>query len=459
MAGSKWFTVEDCKIAFNLFCCVYGIGTLGMPANFARAGPVYASIALLFMACVNVYASVAVSRTMLAAPPTVKSYSDLGEWVYGTAGRRAVVVSQMAVCLLIPCAFLVLGGMLLRELLSGVVDMTQSSWIVVMAITVAPVCFIPTLKEGAHMALAGCLATVLSDVVATYVLVDGMHSVDGERPPPPTTSLHQVVTTFGNLSLAYGAAIVIPDLQHQHSQPERMPRIIGVTLTFISVLFLALASTGYSAAGCQISGNLLFSIANHRGGQDDRTTTLLGFTPSRAAVLSAFFFMQLHITIAFAVILHPAFYTFERLLLQQQTTKEYADLEEDVPNDGELQPHASVPLGGFQVPKYVVLRTGVVVSLVCLALALEEHFLELADFIGASCVSMCCLILPLLFYVRTMGDTISRYERAVALGIVVLSAFFGLYIVMVIAIDFAKRTASASSTPFPFCPSELLPTD
>ncbi|GAB9477914.1 Amino acid/auxin permease, partial [Globisporangium polare] len=118
MTGVKkpFFTMEDAKIAFNLFCCVYGIGTLGMPANFSRSGPVLAVIALLFMAFANIYASVVISKVMLTAPKSVKTYSDLGEFCMGKWGRYLVVVSQMGNCLLVPCAFLVLGGTLLDSL-------------------------------------------------------------------------------------------------------------------------------------------------------------------------------------------------------------------------------------------------------------------------------------------------------------------------------------------------------
>ncbi|KAG2502366.1 hypothetical protein JM16_009866, partial [Phytophthora kernoviae] len=36
---SAFFTMEDAKASFNLFCCVCGIGSLAMPSNYARAGP------------------------------------------------------------------------------------------------------------------------------------------------------------------------------------------------------------------------------------------------------------------------------------------------------------------------------------------------------------------------------------------------------------------------------------
>ncbi|RLN10229.1 hypothetical protein BBJ28_00025187, partial [Nothophytophthora sp. Chile5] len=95
MGSKPFFTLEDGKIAFNLFCCMYGIGTLGMPGNFARAGPVIAILAMVFMAFANTYASVALSKVILLAPKSVKTFSDLGEWCMGPTGRWLCVVSQM----------------------------------------------------------------------------------------------------------------------------------------------------------------------------------------------------------------------------------------------------------------------------------------------------------------------------------------------------------------------------
>lgn len=128
MGGKAFFTLEDFKISFNLFCCVYGIGTLGLPANFSRAGPYIAVVAMIFMAFANIYSSVACSKIMLIAPKSVKTFSDLGEWSMGTTGRYLALISQMANCLLIPCAFLVLGGTLLDDLFPGA--FSSKTWII-----------------------------------------------------------------------------------------------------------------------------------------------------------------------------------------------------------------------------------------------------------------------------------------------------------------------------------------
>ncbi|KAI9988256.1 hypothetical protein PInf_021654 [Phytophthora infestans] len=64
--------MDDAKASFNLFCSVCGMGSLTMPANYARAGPVYAPIALAFMIFANTYATLKLFRVLLVSPASVK---------------------------------------------------------------------------------------------------------------------------------------------------------------------------------------------------------------------------------------------------------------------------------------------------------------------------------------------------------------------------------------------------
>ncbi|OWY95043.1 Amino Acid/Auxin Permease, partial [Phytophthora megakarya] len=202
---AAFFTMDDAKASFNLFCSVCGMGSLTMPANYARAGPVYASIALAFMIFANTYATLKLSRVLLVSPSSVKTYGDLGEWALGKWGRFFTVLSQMGVCLLSPCAFLVLGSTLLDVMFPD--SFSQTFWIIFMALMVIPVCLIPTLKESAGMAFAASMGTVIADVIAVAVLQWDMRGHSSI--PSPDISVHQVLMCFGNLALAYGAAIVV----------------------------------------------------------------------------------------------------------------------------------------------------------------------------------------------------------------------------------------------------------
>ncbi|KAJ0399444.1 hypothetical protein P43SY_005383 [Pythium insidiosum] len=468
-----FFTMEDAKISFNLFCAVCGIGTLGMPANFSRAGPVIAVCAMIFMAFANIYASVVCSKVMMIAPRSVRTFGDLGEWCVGKPGRWLVTIAQMGVCLLAPCAFLVLGGVLLDGLFPEAFK--DTTWIVLMALSCVPICLTPTLKEGAAVAFAGCMGTVLSCIVGSVVLLSGMKGHPSV--PQPNVSFEQVAVTFGNLSLAYGAGVVIPALQRQHSEPTRMPRVIIITLSFISVLFLALAVIGYTAVGCQIQGNLLFSIySNPTSGLTD-----LGFKSNWGGVVLAYMFMQLHIQIAFSVLLHPAFYIFERLVLgmhQHPAVDVEAPAYEAAatPNDdaSALKPRASkssvvsmadiervhddeedesAEYKGYEL-KYITLRMVMIAVLTAVAMVLKDHFNDLADFIGASAHSYSCIILPIVFYLRKMWPSVPTWEKTIAMFVIVICVVLSAFV----SYKTGKKlfvSANTDGPKFPFCEPEF----
>uniref|UniRef100_H3H430 Amino acid transporter transmembrane domain-containing protein n=1 Tax=Phytophthora ramorum TaxID=164328 RepID=H3H430_PHYRM len=472
MAKGPFFTAEDAKSAFNLFCCIYGVGTLGMPGNFSRAGPFLAVVAMAFMAFANIYASMTMSKVMLLAPRSVKTFGDLGQWCMGPIGRWLCIVSQMGSCLLLPCVFLVLGGSLLDGLFPGA--FSQTTWIIFMALMVLPVCLVPTLKEGAGAAFAGCLGTIIADIIGVAVVIHGLSGHPSV--PTPDLSFEQVAGCFGNLSLAYGAGIVIPDIQRQHSDPKRMPRVVGVTVGIISILFLVLASTAYSAVGCQISGNLLFTIYPDA----DTGLTNLGFAPNWGTIVLAYLFMQLHITIAFAVIINPAFYIAERLFLGMhkaeqgdlenatsylQTTTpadpavvrnskmsyvSVADAENVHKDDSEKE---AMEYRGANAIKYVVLRLILVVLLVIISIVLKDDFTSLADFVGASCITVNCILLPIVFYLKMSWEKVAMWEKVSGSIVVVICFVLGCYVTYTTGKElFAPSDDEAE---FPYCTPEF----
>ncbi|KUF93742.1 Sulfate Permease (SulP) Family [Phytophthora nicotianae] len=353
MAKGPFLTVEDMKACFNLFCCIYGIGTLGMPGNFARSGPVIAVIAMAFMAFANIYSSLSMSKVMLLAPRSVKTFGDLGEWAMGTTGRWLCIISQMGSCLLIPCVFLVLGGQLLDGLFTDA--FSQTTWIILMALTVLPVCLVPTLKEGSGSAFAGCMGTIIADIIAVALVMHGMRGHPSV--PFPELKFSQVVGVFGNLTLAYGAGIVIPDIQRQHSDPTRMP-----AMSYVSV----------------------------------------------------------------------------------------ADSER-VHKDNEEEEAAEYT--GANVIKYIILRCIIVVILVAMAIAFKDHFTEFADFVGASCITTNCILLPVLFYLIKAWERVPIYEKVAAIIVFVVCFICGCYVTYTNGKELFDPSDSEKA--FPFCHADF----
>lgn len=201
-----------------------------------------------------------------------------------------------------------------------------------MTVTVLPLCLVPTLKEGAGAAFAGCMSTLVADGLAIAIIVHGMEGHPSI--PTPELGLGQVIGAFGSLSLGYGAGIVLPGVQRQHSEPSRMPRVVGATMLFIMCMLLVLGLVPYLSMGCQGGGNILYTIYS------DSTTglTSVGFAPRWGSVVIAYLAMQMHITIAFAVLLNPAFYIAERLVLGM-----HQKIPEDIEN-GLIYQEAGTPV-------------------------------------------------------------------------------------------------------------------
>ncbi|CAH0478270.1 unnamed protein product [Peronospora belbahrii] len=467
-----FFTWEDLKIAFNFFCTVYGIGTLGLPSNFARSGATLASLALIFMGFANICSCVAISRVMLAAPKNVKTYGDVGEWCCGSFGRYLVVFVQFGVCCLVPCAFLVLGGILLDGISPNAFD--QQYWSIIMATMLLPIILTPTLKEGAAAAFAGCLGTLLADTISLGVLMNGI-GFDHPSVIEPTFEFSQVASSFGNLALAFSAAVLVPALQREHSQPERMPRVVATTMIFTACLFLIIGGTSYSFVGCQIPGNLLFAI----GG------TALNLNANRGAVVLAYMFMQLHITIAMSVILNPVLYIAERGILGMHKRPLLAAVDEESPLfEGIITPQKthSVSIGNFPpgppvvpladaehdlspealldeyhnsgpvvIAKYMTLRIVIVVILLVIAIIFKDHFVDFTDFVGAWAVSMACIVLPIFFYLKVFWNRTPWYEKAIGTFIILICAGLGGFVTYTTGKNLFLNIVSDKT--FQYCPS------
>ncbi|KAE9210084.1 hypothetical protein PF005_g11566 [Phytophthora fragariae] len=168
MSGS-----DDLLCVALLFCATFGVGSMSFGSIFAAAGPVLAAMAVYFISSCNLHASVAVSKALMVAPVNVRTFSDLGFFAFGETGRRVVLLSEWGACFLSPIAFLILGGtILLPCLFAGTAtgeELTPTHWIIVMSLGVLPVILIPTLKAAAPLAYMGGLAAFGCTAPATLL--------------------------------------------------------------------------------------------------------------------------------------------------------------------------------------------------------------------------------------------------------------------------------------------------
>lgn len=234
------------------------------------------------------------SKVLTVVPPTVRTFSDLGFFAFGPLGQRLVVASEAGVCFLSPIAFLILGGtVLLPRLLDGVA-FSETEWIVIMALGIIPALLVPTLKASGHLCIIGGIAAVVTDSTCIYYSFSNLEFAPRET----QIQLDHSIQTFGTIMFALGAAIIIPPIQRQHTQPWRLANLVSITLLFITSLYLLIGVSTYYQYGCTAP------------------TTLLDELPAGSATLKfATGCMLAHVIVAFPLMLQPTLFDVERYIL------------------------------------------------------------------------------------------------------------------------------------------------
>ncbi|CAK4612682.1 hypothetical protein LEN26_005452 [Aphanomyces euteiches] len=439
-------TRQDALVIVHLVCCVCGVGSLSMPYIFAQAGPTYSSIAFALNCFFNTYATVALSLCLLKLRdlPHIHTYLDLAVHVWGPKGAFFVQATQLTSCFMLPVAFLVLGGAtLLPAIFEGAIDISSTLWILVMALVLLPINYIRVLHEAYLVLVSGAAATILADAIATidaYV----SHGRELYEPTDDVTFPH-VLDTFGAFALAYGAAVVVPQLQHHHPRPEAMPRTLVWGMLMISVFYVALGALGYAHFGCASPSNLLMAMSA---------------TTSRRRI--AYICMQIHISIAFAVFLNPFFVTLEKSILHKKAQDDEDDTDYNQLESPQQPPvqKTTTKASYSDNTKRILFRT-IIIAIQCfLAMLAQSSFSDIADLIGASVMNVCSVILPLLLYVKLFDTEMGRAHKILCWFVIIVSIALGIYSTVQAVIRIVDNASSyklfesvttAKRTEYPYC--------
>jgi vesicular inhibitory amino acid transporter len=397
--------LEDWKAGLVMFCATFGIGSLGMGYSFASSGPIIGSLALYFISACNLHSSMVLSKCLSASPSHVETFGDLGEHLFGSIGRHLINTTQLLTCLLTPIGFLVIGGNdLLPALLSGAFpSIFPTQWILAMALLILPLTFLSTTRETLFLCIAGGFSALLADGVAVYVNL----SQTDFRPRQTELSLPNSLQIYGSMCFAFGTAVLVPTLQRDHSRPTRLPRVISNTLLVITALYALLGMLTYVQFGCTAPSNLLEQLSEG---------------PFQQVAYAG---MLLHLIVAFVMILNPALFVLERWLLggpPDAPPQSYKSLEvsEREPLEGggsrEVNRVGRSLRGRLQS---LLLRGGVVGTQTFLAMMLQASLRDVLNLIGATTVTLSCVIAPCMCGLKMFGgEGSSRWERGVSVVVI-----------------------------------------
>ncbi|ETI48640.1 hypothetical protein F443_07344 [Phytophthora nicotianae P1569] len=424
---------DDVLCVALLFCATFGVGSMSFGSIFAAAGPVLAAMGVYFISACNLHASVAISKSLMVAPMNVRTFSDLGYFAFGEIGRRVVLLSEWGACFLSPIAFFILGGTtLLPCIFDGTVAGEQWSpthWIIVMSLGVMPVILIPTLKAAAPLAYMGGLVAVLADVICIGYSLQNIQS----SPRETQIQTDNAIQTFGTIMFATGTAIIIPPIQRQHTDPARLANLVSLTLLFITSIYMLIGVVTYYHFGCTAPATLLDQLPEESSARKAASALMLA-----------------HVTIAFPLLLNPTLFDMERYILGKDADHEVLQqtlslrATKGVATSGQSKPILanSGAIGTLAPPKTILeeegflygnstpyfqatspppsdngdyageaytttdrlcsglIRTITVWSQACHAIMFQSSFTDILSLIGATAVTVSCMIMPCLCYLR-----------------------------------------------------------
>lgn len=416
-----------------------GIGSLGLARNYSDAGILYGTIALIIVAAVNAFSCVVLCHCLAAAPAHVKTYGDLGYYAAGKFGRNVVATAQLVLCLLLPIAFLVLGGsILLPKIFEGVhFEISPTLYIVFMALCMMPIVFLKTLEETAAIACIGTLGAVFGDVFA--VVDSHLHSpfyTNAQTLP----QVDHVLSVFGILTMAFGSIVIVPSIHRNHPRPENMPMLMIVLQIFLFFIYLAIGIIGYEQYGCFAPDNLLLSMTNP-------TYRVLGMS-----------FFMVHIIIAYAVILNPALYIIERYVFGYG--KENYDVESlTLEAKHVVNEYALVVKDGITESriKSYLLRSGIVAVQVLVAILLQSSFNQFADLIGSTAISLAGIILPVWLYLKMFSSKMSNINVLVCWTLILLTVLISLYASYEYIVVIIRQISNSNATSDPYATCKSMP--
>ena len=112
-----------------------------------------------------------------------------------------------------------------------------------------------------------------------------------------------------------------------------------------------------------------------------------------------------------------------------------------------------------------MLRISIVMIQTFFALLLQGSFIEVVDFVGATTMTTCCIILPIVFYLKIFDQDVTRMEKVFAIVVIVLCTILGIYTAIIRSRQAIEtiRDAQLFAIPksnitnaFPYCAPDYL---
>ncbi|CAN8257378.1 unnamed protein product [Cochlearia groenlandica] len=361
----------------NVLC---GLGLLTMPYAIKESGWL-GLVILLFFGVITCYTGILMKRC-LESSPGIQTYPDIGQAAFGITGRFIISI-LLYVELYAACVEYIimmsdnLSGLfpnISLSIASGIYLDSSHIFAILTTLLVLPTVWLKDLSLLSYLSVGGVLASILLGLCLFWVgVVDGI----GFHTTGRVLDLSNLPVAIGIFGFGYSGHSVFPNIYSSMKDPSKFPLVLVICFSFSTVLYIAVATCGYTMFGDAIESQFTLNMPKH-------------FLSSKLAVWTAVVTPMTK----YALTITPIVLSLEELI-----------------------PTAKMKSHGVMI----IFRTVLVTSTLVVALTVP-FFAIVAALIGSFLAMLVALIIPCLCYLSILKGKLTNTQ----IGLCIFIIIFGL---------------------------------